>query len=174
MRKNILGTIPALLMLILAILACNMPQANGASSVPTETATPTVGGLEFETDTLTPEPTFTSAPIVTETASPLPAAQDPLVSRAALCWWGPGPAYDVISSLKEGIRVKLVGRGSIPGWLLVDNPTYHVPCWVQDYYLQIDAGTDFSVLPIFTPPPSPTPTKSLTPTPTFTSTPIPP
>ncbi|MBI5963707.1 MAG: hypothetical protein HY863_09555 [Chloroflexi bacterium] len=171
MRRAILGITPALLMLALAILACNMPQANGASPMPIETVTPTVDGLVPETDTFTPEPTSTSAPQMTETPSPAPTAQDPLVSRAALCWWGPGPVYEVISSLKEGIRVKLVGRGSIPGWLLVDNPTYHVPCWVQDYYLQIDSGTDFSVLPIFTPPPTPTPTKVPTKTPTPTPTP---
>lgn len=166
MRKALLGIIPAVLMLILAIFACNMPQTDGATSVPTESATPIVAGLLSETATFTPEPTSTSAPQMTETAPPAPTAQDPLVVRAALCWWGPGPIYDVISSLKDGTRVKLVGRGSIPGWLLVDNPTYHVPCWVQDFYLQIDPFTDFAVLPVFTPPPTPTPTKTVTPVPT--------
>ena len=170
MQKSIFRIIPAILVLIMAILACNMPQTGGTSSVPTETVTLTVGGIAAATETLTPLPTFTSAPQMTETASPAPAAQDPTVSRAALCWWGPGPVYEVISSLKEGISVKLVGRGSVPGWLLVDNPTYHVPCWVQETYLQIDPLTDFAVLPIFTPPPTPTPsrvpTKTLTPSPT--------
>lgn len=173
MKKTILGFIPALLMLILAILACNLPRATATSSAPTETATPIVNAALADTPTLEPAPT--SAPQMTETASPTPVPQDPLVARAALCWWGPGPVYEVISSLKEGIRVKLVGRGSVPGWLLVDNPTYHVPCWVQDIYLQIDPGTDFAALPIFTPPPTPTPTASLIPTrtPTPTQTPHP-
>jgi hypothetical protein len=164
MRKTILGIFPALLMLVLAALACNLPQANGTSSAPTETATPL--GLVTETATPTVEPTDTSEPQMTGTASPAPAAQDPLVARAALCWWGPGPVYEVISSLKEGIRVKLVGRGSIPGWLLVDNPTYHVPCWVQQSYLQIEAGADLNGLPVFIPPPTPTPTFTPTTTPT--------
>ncbi|MBI5945209.1 MAG: hypothetical protein HY864_12635 [Chloroflexi bacterium] len=171
MKKPILGFVPALLMLVLAILACNLPRTTATPAA----QTPTVGGLLTDTATPAPDATLTSAPTMTETASPTPVLQDPLVSRAALCWWGPGPVYDVISSLKEGIRVRLVGRGSIPGWLLVDNPTYHVPCWVQDIYLQFDPGTDFAVLPIFTPPPTPTPTASLIPTrtPTPTQTPHP-
>jgi hypothetical protein len=170
MKKTIFRNITALLILIMAVLACNLPQDIGSSSAPSETTTPTISdGLLVETVIFAT--TFTSEPQMTETASPAPVAADPLVSRAALCWWGPGPVYDVISSLKEGIRVKLVGRGSIPGWLLVDNPTYHVPCWVQDIYLQIDPGTDIVVLPIFTPPPTPTPTSTLSRTPTPTSTP---
>lgn len=171
MKKTILGIVPALLALMLAVLACNMPQAVATSSAPTETATPTVeSGLVSETATLTLEATSTSALIVTETASPASAGQDPLVTRAALCWVGPGSAYDVISSLKVGIRVKLVGRGSIPGWLLVDNPIYHVPCWVQQSYLQIESGTNLDALPVFIPPPTSTPTITLTPTLTPTKT----
>jgi len=170
MRTKMLAIFPAALMLILAALACNMPgSANTPSAVssPVETFTPTVGGLLPATETATPEPVYTSTTEMTETSAPAPTAQDPLVSKAALCWWGPGPVYDVISSLKQDVRVKLVGRGSIPGWLLIENPTYHVPCWVQEGYLQIDPATDFSVLPIFTPPPTPTPTltPSRTPTP---------
>jgi hypothetical protein len=173
MQKNIFRIASVLMALILTLPACNLPQSGGTSPALTETATPTVDSILADTPTL--EPTPTSAPTMTETASPSPVPQDPLVSRAALCWWGPGPVYDVISSLKEDIRVKLVGRGSIAGWLLVENPTYLVPCWVQDIYLQIDPGTDFAVLPIFTPPPTPTPTASLVPTrtPTPTQTPHP-
>ena len=170
MQKPILGIITALLMLTLAMLACNLPQAGGISSASTETTTPTVDGLVLETSTLTTAPTLTPEVLVTETA-PDTAVQDALVTRASLCWWGPGSVYDVISSLKEGIRVKLVGRGSIPGWLLVDNPTYHVPCWVQQSYLQIESGVDLGGLPVFIPPPTPTPT--IVPTKTFTPTPTP-
>ena len=166
MSKAILRIIPPLLILILAILACNLPQGADVPSM-TETYTPTIAVLV--SDTVTPLPT-TALPTDTVSPLPVPTPQDPLVVRAALCWWGPGPVYDVISSLKENIRVKLVGRGSIPGWLLVDNPNYHVPCWVQDVYLQIEPGTDISTLQIFTPPPTPTPSPTQTRTPTATPT----
>lgn len=171
MNSPIVRMISALLLLTLAALACNLPQATEIP-IPTTTNTPTVAVLASVTDapsSATPIPTDTVSPL------PVPTPQDPLVARAALCWWGPGPVYDVISSLKQDIRVKLVGRGSIPGWLLVDNPTYHVPCWVQDIYLQIDPNTDLSTLQVFTPPPTPTPspTNTRTPTPTATWTPGP-
>ena len=167
MNKSVLQIIPALLALILAMLACNLPQT-APPPLATETDLPTTAPLLIDTVT----PLSTSAlPTDTASAVPVPTPQDPLVSRAALCWWGPGPVYDVISSLKENVRVKLVGRGSIPGWLLVDNPTYHVPCWVQDVYLEIEPGTDLSSLQIFTPPPTPTPSPAPTRTPTFTPTP---
>jgi hypothetical protein len=165
MNKFILRIIPALLMLTLAILACNLPQTS-ESPTATETVTPSVAAVVSDTVV----PPATALPSETAAVVPVPTPQDPLVARAALCWWGPGPVYDVISSLKENIRVRLVGRGSIPGWVLVDNPTYHVPCWVQDVYLQIEPGTDLSTLQIFTPPPTPTPSPTLTRTPTATPT----
>lgn len=164
MQKTIFGFIPALLMLVLAGLACNLPQVAVPTSAPTMTDTPPVVGFVSETPAITE--TFTPEPPPTDTATFAPSVQDPLVIRAALCWWGPGPVYEVMSALKEGINVKLVGRGSISGWLLVDNPIYHLPCWVPSSYLQIDPSTDFNILPIYTPPPTPTPT--ITPTKTFT------
>jgi hypothetical protein len=162
MNNLILRIIPALLTLFLAIFACNLPQPSESLSAD-ETSTPTFAVLVSDTDT--------ALPTDTASAVPVPTPQDPLVVRAALCWWGPGPVYEVISSLKENDRVKLVGRGSIPGWLLVENPIYHVPCWVEETYLKIDLGTDLSTLQIFTPPPTPTPSPVPTKTPTFTPTP---
>ena len=169
MSKSIVRIILPLLMLILAVLACNLPKANEAPPV-TDTHTSTI--VVLVSDTVTPLPT-SGLPSETASVVPVPTPQDPLVVRAALCWWGPGSRYDVISSLKENIRVKLVGRGSIPGWLLVDNPTYHVPCWVQDTYLQVEPGTDLSILQIFTPPPTPTSSPTQTRIPTATATPTP-
>lgn len=169
MKRPILRMLFALLVLTLAVLACNLPQAEG-TPLSTNTSTPTVAALASSTNTFLPE-----TPLPTDIVVPLPVPtpQDPLVTRAALCWWGPGSRYDVISALKQDISVKLVGRGSIPGWLLVDNPIYHVPCWVQDIYLQVDPNTDLSSLQIFTPPPTPTPSPTITRTPTMTSTPTP-
>jgi len=146
MKRNRLGILP----LLIAILACNMP-----SGLPTAT--------------LPPSDTPTSAPTATpgfETGTPAAPAtpQDPLVLRATLCWTGPGPVYPVVSALKTNERVKLLGRGSINGWYVVDNPIYHDPCWVQANELQLDPGIDLLSLRVFTPPSTPTPTRTLTPT----------
>lgn len=150
------------------LFACNLPSSTSTAEA---IDTPSIPVEILLTET--PTPPVTIYPTDTSTPLPAPTAQDPLVAFAALCWWGPGPVYEVISSLKQDIRVKLTGKGSIPGWYLVENPIYHVPCWVQDDYLQIDPNTDLAALPIFTPPPTPTPSPTQTRTPTATLTPIP-
>ena len=145
MRKISLRLIPVLL--ILAQLACNLP-ANSTS--------PEQPAAEQATATPTPmiliEPASATAAPVPATATPEPPPQDPLVLRATLCWYGPGQKYEVISSLHQGERVKLLGRGSISGWYIVENPTYHDPCWVQEADLQVDPGIDQLSLKIFNPP----------------------
>ncbi len=157
MRKSILGLVPILM--ILAQLACNLPGNTQSVPLQPDTATPTPSIL-IEVAPNTPEP-----PI--GTATPVPTPQNPLVLRATLCWQGPGPQYLVVSALKQSERVKLLGRGSISGWYVVENPTYHDLCWVQEVDLQIEPGTDLLNLKVYNPPPKPTPTKipSITPTP---------
>lgn len=171
MKNRIFGA--ALVFLSLALGACNLPSGapvTEAPSVLADTSTPTAA-LFVETSTSTPEAVVVS----TDTASPVPPPQDPLVLRATLCWQGPGPIYDVVSALKQNERVKLLGRGSISGWFVIENPIYKDPCWVAEGELQIDAGTDLTNLKIFNPPPTATPTKppTYTPTPVPTLTPVP-
>jgi hypothetical protein len=74
----------------------------------------------------------------------------------------------VVSALKEGKRVEIIGRANIAGWWIVDNPIYHDPCWSQAEYLQVDPGFNPLVLPVYAPPPTPTFTPTNTPTPTRT------
>jgi len=159
MRKSVLRISPALLVFVLAILACDAPTV--APIVLTETSTPTAA-LITDTPTLSlpTEQIFIAIPTI----------EEPLVLRGALCWWGPGAAYDVMSALGEGIHVELLGRGNISGWWVVDNPIYHVPCWVHDADLRIDPATDLTSLKIFIAPPTSTPTvvPTKTPTPTWT------
>ncbi len=158
MRRSLLGIVPTLL--IVVQLACNLP-----SGAATHTSTPTAAspaGTETATATL--------VPVDIGSATPIPTPQNPLVLRATLCWIGPGPQYPTVSALKQNERVKLLGRGSISGWYIVENPIYHDPCWVQEAELQIEPGTDLASLRIFNPPPTSTPTKP-PPTPTITATP---
>jgi hypothetical protein len=70
--------------------------------------------------------------------------------------------------LKQGVSVEIIGRGSIAGWLIIRNPTYHDPCWVQASDLQVDASFDINALQIYNPPPTPTKTPKPTPVPSPT------
>lgn len=166
MKKRILGIVSILIVVTLG--ACNLPSGVPSADVPPEllvSVTPTAA-LFADTSTPTPAPVVLS----TDTALSTPTPQDPLVIRATLCWQGPGPKFDVVSALNQNERVKLLGRGSISGWFVVDNPTYHDPCWVSEGDLQIEAGTDLTNLKIYNPPPTATPTKP-PPTPTYSPTP---
>ncbi len=132
---------------IATVVAATLSVMQTNASIP-PTAPPVIA-------TFTPPPTIPNTPMV------VPTPQNPLVTADALCWAGPGNVYEVVSAIKKGTRVELIGRGSIAGWWIVRNPRYHDPCWVQQGYLQIDLGYDLSRLQIYYPPPTPT----LTPTP---------
>lgn len=159
----------ASLALCLIAIACNLP---GAATTPTpETQLEAPVQLPTETPTLDLAlGPFTDTPLPTETPLPsmTPTPENPLVLRTTLCWVGPGAQYEVVSALKEGERVELLGQGSIPDWWIVLNPIYRDPCWVQAKDLQIEPGYDTSGLQTYYPPPTPTFTPSLTPTATPT------
>jgi hypothetical protein len=165
------------LILLIIVGACNLP---GRQLEPQDTvatwvaATLTAMGTSRPGLAATPTPAAnvseTPIPPDTETPQHTSTPQNPLVLETNLCWKGPGSQYEVVSALKQGERVELIGQGSIAGWWIVNNPIYHDPCWAQAVYLQIEPGYNTYSLPIYTPPPSPTPTPTNTRTPTATPT----
>jgi len=181
MRKPL---ILATLVLMLAVVACGVPAVVQPTPDQAERETSvagTVNALLTAAAVASPTPpeviaTFTEALPVPATATltntPLPSAtpDHPLVVKDALCWEGPGTQYEVVSAVKTGTRVELLGRGSIGAWWIIDNPIYHDPCWVNADVLQFDNGYNLSGLAVFTPrpTPTPTPTSTRTPTPTWT------
>lgn len=99
----------------------------------------------------------------------------PIVNRDTLCWKGPGPAYDVVTSIQNGTEVELLGIGATENWLVINNPRYPgVDCWVDQDDLDLDPGLDLSSFNIFPIPLLPTATHTPSPVPlTPTATPIP-
>jgi hypothetical protein len=57
----------------------------------------------------------------------------------SLCQQGRGRGT-VISSVHKGDRIRVYGRAT--KWWAIENPIYHVPCWVASTALQIDPGVD--------------------------------
>ena len=154
------------LALLAALLACNLPA--GVMN-PILEATSTAQPAAAATIALVPAtetPTPAQAATNTSLPSPTPTPQNPLVIIAALCWEGPGAIYEVVSAVKVGERVELLGRGSISGWWVIKNPIYRDPCWLPENTLQIDPGYNLSNLKVFSPPSTPTPTHLPSPTPT--------
>ncbi len=150
---------------MIVLLACNLP-----SAVPQATSPAEVEPGANEPPVAQPQgdlPSLTPALSATETPTPTATPQTPVVLRDTLCWVGPGNKYEVVSALKIGTRLELIGRGTVDGWWVISNPIYKDPCWVQANDVQIEPGFDTSTLKLISPPPLPTPTwtPSITPTP---------
>jgi hypothetical protein len=112
---------------------------------------------------VTATPNTASAP--ENTAEPAPAAQKPEIVNSTLCWVGPGGKYEVVSSLSKGQTVEVIGRGNTDGWIIIKNPIYTDPCWVQAFDIKLDPNLDIKSLQIFYPPAPPTKIPPPTPTP---------
>jgi len=162
--------------ILLILFACNLPTLATPNAADAQSTAVALTVAALQTQVLLPATAAVTAPPIasaTETATLAPVAtpQNPLVVKDSLCWLGPGAQYEVVSAVKNGQRVELLGRGSIGAWWIIDNPIYHDPCWVAGDVLQFDDGYNLSGLKVFNPPPTPTNTPTKTPTPTATPTP---
>ena len=173
MRRNLGYVASICLLLALAISGCNLPSNAAAPNVAATLVAATLSVLQTKAAA-----TLTAAPMPSDTVAPAPVIvgpptstatpQNPTVTQLALCWTGPGDAYPVVSSVKVGTSVELMGVGSVSGWYIIKNPTYHDPCWIQASNLKIDPNLNLSTLKIYNPPPTPGPTETEVPPPTDT------
>ncbi len=175
MRRLCGLSVVAGLMLLIVMSACNLPSDTLSPSVAATMVAATLSGLQTaaaasETSMATTAAltTVTANPALTNTPAASATPQNPLVTQLSLCWTGPGDAYPVVSSVKDGTRVELMGVGSIAGWYIIRNPRYNDPCWIEAKYLEIDPNFDLSSLRIYNPPPTPGPTETPVPVPTDT------
>ncbi|MEW6084253.1 MAG: hypothetical protein AB1607_06635 [Chloroflexota bacterium] len=104
------------------------------------------------TETATASFTDTPASPPTETQQPRP----PAVVVFAGCYTGPGENYTLISNIDPSIResgrqrVTILGIGSEPGWVVIRNPYFNNPCWIELKNLEIDPGYDLTQFPAMT------------------------
>ena len=156
------------IILYAALLACGFPVEGKIPGAQQTELAATIFVMQTEVSTLqTPAPSdsATFTPVITDIITPsplptLPTAQNPLVINKTLCWLGPGPGYEVASSLQAGTRVILLGVGSVAGWWIIEGPVYHDPCWVPQQDLQFDINYDFYGLQMYDPPSTPKPAKA--------------
>jgi hypothetical protein len=90
--------------------------------------------------------TGTAPPVcaVFEVNFPLPEVT---VKKSTRCWKGPGSSYETVSSLKPFTIVEVLGIGEVGEYLVVNNPTYQIPCWVNEDDLYLDK-LDLTILPV--------------------------
>jgi hypothetical protein len=96
-------------------------------------------------------------PIIVEPIFPGP---QPYVLELTLCWVGPGPGYETVSSLQPGTQVEILGTGEGGGFIVVNNPIYNRACWVEEDDIDPD-GFDLSNAPVHARPPLASDTPSI-------------
>jgi len=96
--------------------------------------------------TLSPTPIFTFTPLVPQIS----------VSVATNCRVGPGKVYDRVGALLVGQVAEVVGRDLNGNYWYIRNPNQSNGfCWLWGEFATVTGN--FSVLPVYTPPPTPTP-----------------
>jgi hypothetical protein len=155
--------------LLLAMMACNI-STPGATSTPVSTTeigkdVPTATETEPATETATLEPSLTptETPALepSETATPEPPTAS--VVKESNCRAGPGGAYELVTVLKVGENVDVIGRDLGAGFVFVKPaklPEGQEGCWML--ITSLDVSGDVTPLPAFTPLPSPTLAPSFT------------
>lgn len=141
-RKNIIGTI---ILVALTLTACGAPtpQAEPTSGPDLAlTVTAQAQLLQALTQTAlaptsTPEPTQTSAPIVTAT----PAKVFVTVSANTNCRSGPGADYEIVGALTIGQQAEVVGQSSTTNYWIINNPNSTGTCWLWAEYATITGET---------------------------------
>jgi len=142
----------ASLVLVLAILACNLP-----SGAPTPTAAATAAPLSSATST---QPAATAIPSDTPlpTNTPLPTATStptiPIVwasSVAVNCRYGPGTAWASVSALQLNVTAEIAGRNASNDWWYIKDPLNPGSfCWVA--MSVTNAAGNLAPIPVVSPP----------------------
>ncbi len=161
MRKTFFQLFCLLAVSIVILSACNMPGDNApqATSQPTtvkvtDTLAPSATPTEsVPTETATVEATETLTPLPTDSPTPEPVTAE--VARESNCRIGPAGNYALVATYKIGQKLEILGKDLGNGYIFVKNPDKPE----EQCYMLASSATiigDLSVLPKFTPPPSPT------------------
>jgi hypothetical protein len=144
-------TLIASLVLMLAILACNLPSAGEPTQSPDVLPVAT-GTSVLPSDT--PIPTFTSLPTDTPFPSLTPTPTIPIawpLDKGVNCRFGPGTEWATIGGLLVGQTATIQGKNAGATWWYVTTPTDpSKPCWVAAS-VTLTAGNLVN-LPIINPP----------------------
>lgn len=157
------------MILILAILACNMP----FEQVPPPDEVQTAAALTLQA-ILTPSATSeASTPLITATASPRVTRTAPVAGSATTtitptysvpiltvrestnCRTGPGEDYEIVFTYLNGKELEIVGRYD-PGnfWLVKSNESPTGTCWLWGEFVEVTGS--YWVVSSVTPPPTAT------------------
>lgn len=165
----------AVLILISAILACNVPGAEQPISVNDQAATVIALTLQAGTQsivnipvtvtsTLTPLPTvfFTATSASIATITPTYSTPMLTVIEQTNCREGPGQDYQILFSYLAKKKLEIIGRYDPTNFWLVKAPESKTgTCWLWGQYVEVTGS--YWVVPTVTPPPTATTAPPLAP-----------
>ncbi len=121
----------AAIVLILALLGCNLPSAQSTPPSLTETVIPSEQ-VSFTATTV--PPSFTPLPSNTPLPTLTPTPTIPVASpsdKGVNCRFGPGIEWKVVGALLVGQNATIQGRNGDASWWYVSTPSDPgKPCWV--------------------------------------------
>jgi hypothetical protein len=161
----------AILVLIGAMLACNVPGTTPSISVNDQAATAIALTLQAQTQngdavpinatsTLTPLPTvfFTATKTIgAGTATITPTYSTPMLTvlQQTNCREGPGQDYEVLFAYLAKKKLEIIGRYDPTNFWLVKAPESRTgTCWLWGEYVELSGS--YWVVPTVTPPPTKT------------------
>lgn len=133
----------AISILIIAILACNVPAGADSGETPSESAEEPTTVVYVVV-----EPTITLTIAVTETPSPTATPALPpeiTLLKNSNCRLGPSEYYFYVDQITKDTVLPVIGRTSDSSWWQVVNATDRA-CWIFNENSQ--ANQDFSAVPI--------------------------
>ena len=177
MLSNRFRSMCAFSVLILAVMACVVPSMSPAqptsqgSSVEALASTQTALAAQSTLTPVPPSETALPAETATEAASltptqpvgvphtetptltPVPAIAE--VMKETRCLSGPGNHYELIATFQAGVKLEIEASDLGGGYIFVKNPNQpEAPCYILVNNARVTGDT--SVLPQYTPLPSPT------------------
>ncbi len=158
----------AILVLIGAILACNMPGTTPSISVNDQAGTIIAETLQAQTPSTeevsirgtSPVTTTTTALSTTTSASTLtitPTYSTPMLTviEQTNCREGPGQDYEILFSYLAKKKLEIIGRYDPTNFWLVKAPESRTgTCWLWGQYVELSGS--YWVVPTLTPPPTAT------------------
>ena len=162
---NVKRTLVAMIILLAAMLACNMPGAQGSTQAPDLAGTITAQAVVISQSNGTPafadappvasEPTLTETPTLTPTVTltATPSVPEVSVSSATNCRTGPGTEYDLLYTLQPGQVAQLVGKNTPNSYWIINFPG-GTTCWLWGQYAAVSGNV--SGLPEYPAPATPT------------------
>lgn len=147
-----------ILLLALALTACNLPQPSPLPSLEDQAATLVAATLQSQPQAPPPTLQTTPTPVATETptATITPTYSLPLlvVSKDTNCRTGPGQDYEILTVIRADKQVEILGRPPSGNYWVVKNPADGTPCWLWGEYATPSGS--LHLLPSITPPPTAT------------------